>query len=66
MTATKNDQPLENSLKQLLLIQFNYYFEQEMSWEQKRATLVCITVLHLGKLEDYLWDKVILEKKAYL
>ncbi|CAF4713890.1 unnamed protein product, partial [Rotaria sp. Silwood2] len=44
LTKLKADQPLENSLKKLLLIQFNYYFEQEIPMEQKRATLVCGTI----------------------
>ncbi|CAF3422700.1 unnamed protein product [Rotaria sp. Silwood2] len=44
LTKLKADQPLENSLKKLLLIQFNYYFEQEIPMEQKRATLVCVTI----------------------
>jgi hypothetical protein len=52
LTTRKDDQPLQNSLKQHLLTQFNYYFEQEMSWEQKRATLVCMTVVNLEKSLD--------------
>ncbi|CAF1447205.1 unnamed protein product [Rotaria sordida] len=44
LTKLKDDQPLENSLKKLLLIQFNYYFEQEIPMKQKRATLVCVTI----------------------
>ncbi|CAF2180976.1 unnamed protein product [Rotaria magnacalcarata] len=40
LTKSKDDQPLENSLKQLLLAKFSYYFEQEISWDQKRATLI--------------------------
>ncbi|CAF4784767.1 unnamed protein product, partial [Rotaria sp. Silwood2] len=44
LTTLKSDRPLVNSLKGLLLVQFNYYFEQEISWEQNRAALVSITV----------------------
>ncbi|CAM4885604.1 unnamed protein product [Rotaria socialis] len=40
LTTIKDDQPLENPLQQLLLAKFSYYFEQEISWEQKRATLI--------------------------
>lgn len=45
LTTTKDDQPLENSMKKLLLDKFKHYFEQQVSWEQKRATLVCISIL---------------------
>lgn len=55
LTTTKRDQALENALKQFLLIQFNYYFEQETSWEQKCATLVCITVFDSGTVEDFFY-----------
>ena len=47
LTMNKDDQPIENLLKKNLLIYFNHYFEQEMTWEQKRATLVCIIDLYL-------------------
>ncbi|CAF1506058.1 unnamed protein product [Rotaria magnacalcarata] len=40
LTKSKDDQPLEDALKKLLLAKFSYYFEQEISWEQKRATFI--------------------------
>jgi hypothetical protein len=52
LTTDNNDQPLEEALKQLLLIEFKHYFEEQTSWDQKRATLVCIIVLHLERVEE--------------
>lgn len=54
LTVAKNDEPLENALKNLLLNKFNHYFEEETSREQKRATLVCITRLSMKKLQNYI------------
>ena len=52
-----NDDPLESALKELLLIEFKYYFGEQISWEQKRATLVCIIILQ---------NNEILKTNAYL
>ena len=43
LTKRNNDQPLENAMKRLLLIKLDHYFQRETKWDQKRATLVCIT-----------------------
>ena len=44
LASTKQDQPIENLLKERLLVQFNHYFEEEMTEEQKRTTLVSLNV----------------------
>ncbi|CAF4062092.1 unnamed protein product, partial [Rotaria sordida] len=44
LTTAESDEALENAFNKLLLIQFNYYFEEETSLKQKRAILVRLTV----------------------
>ncbi|CAF4093339.1 unnamed protein product [Adineta steineri] len=40
LLSSKTDEPLQNSMKQLLFIKFKYYFESQMTGEQKRATMI--------------------------
>ncbi|CAF1242477.1 unnamed protein product [Rotaria sordida] len=44
LTTAESDEALENAFKKLLLIQFNYYFEEETSLKQKHTILVRLTV----------------------
>lgn len=43
LSSYENDEVIENALKKIILLQFNYYCDREITPGQKRATLVCNT-----------------------